>query len=203
MSDLKDNKEKNKREKCKFCHPSIDSEALKNGNKNCVMFKCFKHRKEDGSCYIVNNEICEKCEDFKSKYIEYPLTISDINCENERFKDIYNDKNCGKYVGVRICEENNEETYLGIFLGDFPFMNSVTHNRKTNVLNVYPVCNPAIFIPKLNRIVFGMESFWYELESPEDLEQITNEDIDNVWYVQAFKTLSNLKEKELNCPTYK
>lgn len=47
--------------------------------------------------------------------------------------------------------------------------------------------NPAIFVPDLNRVVWGMESWWGPIESKEKLHQITDEDISNVWYVKAAK----------------
>lgn len=39
-----------------------------------------------------------------------------------------------------------------------------------------PANNPAIFVPELKKIVFGMESWWRILEKPEDLKGIAKED---------------------------
>ena len=101
-----------------------------------------------------------------------------------------------KELNVRVCENDNDKTYLGIYLGDFVIGNNYSYNRTKEELSVIAMTNPTIFIPELNKIVFGMESWWYELEKPEDLQEITNEDIDNVWYVQALKMLSNNKDAE-------
>ena len=51
--------------------------------------------------------------------------------------------------------------------------------------------NPAIFIPSLNKIVWGYGSWWGEIASAEKLHQITDSDIQNVWYVRALKQLQS------------
>jgi len=57
-------------------------------------------------------------------------------------------------------------------------------------LNVSTTTNPAIFVFELNKIIYGMESFWAIIETKEDLKDITKDDIDNVWYVKLLKQLS-------------
>lgn len=51
--------------------------------------------------------------------------------------------------------------------------------------------NPAIWVPDQNRIVWGMGSWWGIIEKEEDLKKITNQDIENVWYVKALKALAD------------
>ena len=51
--------------------------------------------------------------------------------------------------------------------------------------------NPLIFIPSTGQVVLGAESWWGEIENPEKLREITNEDIDGLWYVQAMKSLTS------------
>ena len=46
-----------------------------------------------------------------------------------------------------------------------------------------------MMVPALKRIVYGSESWWTSIESEEGLRQITNEDIDNVPYVQLLKAM--------------
>jgi hypothetical protein len=65
-----------------------------------------------------------------------------------------------------------------------------TFNPKTGVLEVgLAMHNPAIWVPDLKRIVFGMESWWGVIDNPDDLKQITDADIQNVWYVKALQGL--------------
>jgi len=54
--------------------------------------------------------------------------------------------------------------------------------------------NPAMWVPDLNRVVMGWESWWGEIKSEEDLRQISDADIENVWYVKAIKALTEKKE---------
>ena len=49
--------------------------------------------------------------------------------------------------------------------------------------------NPAIWVPDLKKIVFGMESWWGVLRSRTISKQITDADIQNVWYVKALQAL--------------
>ena len=44
-----------------------------------------------------------------------------------------------------------------------------------------------MYVFELNKIVFGAESWWRKLNSPEDLKAITDDDIENTWYVKLLK----------------
>lgn len=46
-----------------------------------------------------------------------------------------------------------------------------------------------LYVFEDKQIVYGCESWWGEIKSPDHLREITNADIDNVWYVQALKLL--------------
>jgi hypothetical protein len=54
---------------------------------------------------------------------------------------------------------------------------------------VTQMLNPVIFIPDIMRVVLGIESWWSVIRKPEDLKQITDADIQNVWYVKALKSM--------------
>ncbi len=133
------------------------------------------------------NFICDK---YKSMYIEYPIEVSKINTETN--KGSYRGNSVGKFAMIRPCGEEYEgKTYLGLYLGEMPVGHIISHNPNTNELNVSFSTNPAIFVFDLNKIVYGMESWWGIIESEEDLREITDNDIDNLWYVKALKELSN------------
>ena len=133
-----------------------------------------------------------KCDKYKSRYIEYPITVSKINYgENFNRAGRYT----GKFVSVRPCaKEYGGKTYLGLYLGDLPFDHYVTHNSETKELNVGVSLNPANFIFELNKIIYGCESWWGVIESEEELKEITKDDINNIWYVKALKALDNRGE---------
>lgn len=101
----------------------------------------------------------------------------------------------GSFVSVRPCGEDYEgKTYLGIYLGDLPIGFNYTIDNESGVLAVAPgLGNPAIWTPALKRIVYGCESWWGPIKSPEDVDkmQITDDDIKNVWYVRMLKELCN------------
>jgi len=99
-----------------------------------------------------------------------------------------NIKGCGKLVKIRSCrKEHGDKTYLGIYLGDMAL--SIQHSIKDDVLTAsHSFYNPAIFVPELNDIVYGCESWWGEIKSPEEVnELITDDVIKNVWYVKLLR----------------
>lgn len=98
----------------------------------------------------------------------------------------------GAWVSVRPCAAGYEDkTFLGIFLGDLPMGCNASWNRKTGVLEVMMGShNPAIWVPKLGKVIWGAESFWGEIEGPEGLRKITDEDINATWYARAARDLS-------------
>lgn len=97
----------------------------------------------------------------------------------------------GTWVAVRTCAKEHEgKTYLGLLVGSVAMGSSLRFYAGTGVLEVAPCWhNPAIWIPDLQQYVRGAGSWWRALRRPEDLEQITDADIDNTWYVRALKSL--------------
>ena len=58
--------------------------------------------------------------------------------------------------------------------------------------------NPAIFVPELKKIIYGYESWWGAITNKDDLSDlnISDEDIENTWYVQLLKSMIDTKEKQ-------
>jgi len=65
---------------------------------------------------------------------------------------------------------------------------SITNNKIQLKWGMY---NPAIYIPKIGKVIYGMESWWKVINNKEELKDITDNDINNVWYVQALKILGD------------
>lgn len=103
-----------------------------------------------------------------------------------------------KLVAIRPVGEGGvgKETYLGIYIGDFATGASCSYHDGSGVLTLkVGHHNPAIFVPKLNRVVFGYESWWCEIKSEADFKQITTEDIENVWYVKLMRERTEEPQK--------
>jgi hypothetical protein len=95
----------------------------------------------------------------------------------------------GELVMIRPCDPTlNGKTYLGFYLGDLPIGTGL-RLEKNNTLKVTFHHNPAIFVPQLGRIVYGCESWWGPIRSEDDLKQITDADINDVWYVKLSRNL--------------
>lgn len=173
-----EDKEK-KIDRCRFCHFHL------NGERHCV-----EAGWEDDKVKDVTEDVCEKCDRFKSRYIEYPITVTGIDIAPIEYKDTWHAK-VGTLVAVRPCgKEFSKKTYLGFYLGDLPQQNTVRFNEEEGKLKVDVLTNPAMYVPELGRIIWGCGSWWKTIEKEEDLRKITDEDINSQWYVKLVRQLS-------------
>ena len=158
---------------CRYSHPSMQDF----GACHCVVDGW-----EDEQVKTVTKENCEACEKFKSRYIEYPLTIQGI--ENKKINTKGIGHTCGALCEVRPCgEEYQERTYLG----DLPIGITSSYDEKTGILSNGTINNPAIFVPELKKIVYGVGSWWREIKGIEEFKGISKEEIENTWYVKLLK----------------
>lgn len=104
----------------------------------------------------------------------------------------------GALVSVRpVGEEYKKKTYLGFLIGEIALGSSITMEDGKIQLN-FSGHNPAIFVPELGKVIYGCESWWGEIESEAELKEITDEDIDNVWYVKLWKIFNERASKKEN-----
>lgn len=130
-----------------------------------------------------------ECTHYDSRFIEYPLTIEGIDNHFDK-KGLQSMYECGKLVRVSPCgDEYGGKTYLGILLGDLPIGAFVAFNMESKKLTISPSTNPAIFVPELKKIVYGCESWWGIINSPEELKSITDDEIQNTWYVRLLNDM--------------
>lgn len=177
---------KKKIEKC--CYSHISFKKPETGE--CCRY-CVKDGWDDDKIKDITEDICENCPNYKSRFIEYPITVSGIVTEGIKYNDSWQYK-IGTLCAIRPCAEEYEgKTYLGIYLGDLPISHHITHDPKTKILKVGTMDNPAIFVPDLNKIIFGCASWWHKIENIDEIKDITKEDIENTWYVKLIKKLEN------------
>ncbi len=128
--------------------------------------------------------------------LEYPLEISGVEIRPIRRgnRGLFPTHTIGCMVGVRPVDKQYEgKTFLGVYLGNLPVEIIAGYQTKLKNIVVNTLENPGIFVPELNKVIYGDESWWGEIESEEQLRQITDDDIQNVWYVKA---LHELGEKQ-------
>lgn len=171
-------------ERCMHCEGDIDFEKMD------VTYNCLKN-KVDLSKVDRIQEVEVDCDAFESKYIEYPLEISGIDYPDGRgIRDSYRGRT-GHLVAVRPCNEEYEnKTFVGFYLGDADVGIHVSHHRTTKKLSITRHYNPAMFVPELGKIIYGMGSWWKFIDTEAELRQISDKDIENVWFVKALKLLS-------------
>lgn len=169
-----------KRSRCRYCFPAI--------GENCNEFHCVVDGQENENVKNVSRKDCENCSKFCSRYIEYPITVNRI--ESEEIKPYTLGHRCGTLCEIRPCgEEYKDKSYLGIYLGELPINIATSYDEDTGILRNRTVNNPAIFVPELKKIIYGCESWWREIESADDFAGISDEDIENTWYVGLLKKL--------------
>lgn len=104
-------------------------------------------------------------------------------------KPIKCDSTTGSFVSIRPCGEEYEgKTYLGIYVGDVGLGSSIKIDDDSVVCE-WSSFNPGILIPELNKIVYGCESWWGFITKQSELRNISDLDIESVWYVKALKQL--------------
>ena len=190
---------KTKQSRC--LHHMYDWDPKDPMNAKKITSKCIRNGLGNVE-HNISEEQCENCEHFRSKFIEYPISVTEIDVQAFDGKLLYHE-DVGKLAKVRPCgEEYGGKTYLGVFLGDIPQSPSISHNPETGVLKIRAYCNPAIFVPTLNKIIFGLESWWSIVRDENDLDrEITDELINNQWYVRMAKLMdvgmnASAEEKE-------
>lgn len=100
-------------------------------------------------------------------------------------------------VKIRPCaEQYDNKTFLGLYLGEIAL--SVSIGIEENKIHCnFASHNPAIYIPEIGKIIYGCESWWGAIKNPEELKNISDKDIQNVWYVKAMAaTLEQRKESK-------
>lgn len=131
--------------------------------------------------------------------VTYPLEINGVDKRKCKPVEIcMSGTPIGSLVKIRpvVAKGEEKKTYLGFYLGDLMVDVIPSYRPKTKMIQVSSHNNPAIFVPELKRIVWGMESWWGAVESEDELKEITDEDIDNVWYVKLLKSQMEGKDNE-------
>lgn len=171
-----------KQSNCKYCRLSILSVYENRFEHHCVV-----NGWEDDKVKTVTKEQCENCPRYKSKYIEYPVTINGI--ENKEIDTTGLGHTVGCLCEIRPCDEQYQnKSYLGIYLGELP-ISIISSLNDNGILTNSALTNPAVFVPALKKIIYGCESWWREIKDINDFKNISDEDIENQWYVQLLKQL--------------
>jgi len=110
-----------------------------------------------------------------------------------------NKRECGTPVKVSSCKkEHGDKTCFGILIGEVALSIGHSIDKEGNVTAKRQGYNPAIYIPELNDIVYGCESWWQRIKSEKELNKlITEEIIENVWYMKMLKNWTEEKEIEI------
>ncbi len=132
---------------------------------------------------------CETCQRWRSRYIEFPLTINGLDIKNPEPWGIH-----PQLCRVRPAKE--KKTYLGIYVGEIPRYTGASFDEESGTLKIFTSCNPMIYIPEQERAVFGDESWWGRIEPGEDITDITDEMIRGQWYIKLLEEAAKATETD-------
>ena len=130
----------------------------------------------------IDHTECKSCPNYNGRYIEYPITVNGINTS-----DISPDSITFEPVRVRPCSD--KKTYFGIYLGDFPRRIQTRYDTSDAMLSICAINNPCIYVPELGKVVFGDESWWSTIDPDDDITDITDDSIQNQWYVKMLREM--------------
>ena len=188
----KNYKPSERQKKCMNSFPYMGKEMNKTYCRKLMQER--RDAEEDDMFVCVSNEQCENCPDYESRFIEYPIQVNSIKYDKP--KQLMMGR-AGSLVKIRPCnKEYGGKTYLGLYLGNQPWSQTVSYNKELGELTVGMATNPAIYVFDLQRIIFGAESWWGIIESLEELKDITDDDINNIWYVKALKAMHKDEPEE-------
>lgn len=138
-------------------------------------------------------------DDGKRELAELRRTIMGIKRELDAqdFKEVLFPENEGisqgmrppGMVSIRPCGDEYEgKTYIGFLIGDVA--TSCSWGVKDgNIQLSWAGHNPGIYVPALKKVIYGYESWWGVIKDEEDFKKITDQDIENTWYVKAFRDM--------------
>lgn len=158
------------------------------------------------------SEFSKKFEEHKKQYerehnYKFPITVTGVKFAiaepiTHEAKLGGSRNEVGQMVAIRPCDEEfQNKTFLGILIGYVPIHRDLCFVRpegKEEGELIFKVFgdNPVIFVPDLKRCFMGCASWWGAIKDETQLKQITNEDIQNVWYVRALKELAEREAKK-------
>jgi len=119
--------------------------------------------------------------------------IRDVVTPNAPIREGFLGERVGKMVSIRPCApEYENKTFVGFYLGEIATGASM-NIKEEKVVVEFSGHNPAIFVPELGKIIYGYESWWSAIENEADFKKITDDDIQNVWYVKLLKLMAEKK----------
>lgn len=162
--------------------------ALNNIRKHMTLLDSIIHydyKTKKHFCTEKQSKLIEEMFDLFNK-MDWQISFNNYKSISYDTHDAIDKRGCGIPVKIRSCKkEHGDKTYFGILLGDIA--NSIISeiDDNGNITISHSLYNPAIFVPELNDIIYGYESWWSKIKNKEELnEYITNDTINNIWYMK-------------------
>lgn len=117
---------------------------------------------------------------------QIPFDINKHLAPQGRMPSEFDKENLPEPLYISLINEYNQ---IGFHIGDAALSSTIGISEDKIQCN-FSFYNPAIYVPELNTVIYGMESWWGSIKSEEDFKKITDQDIDNTWYVKLWKHIN-------------
>lgn len=164
-----------RRDTCRYCLAMPDLQKPADGPARLsINYTCAKDPEDPKS--IPDAKICDTCPHYKSKFIEFPITVQEIqNDDVEPFPSRDGTRPTPIPCIVSLVDDTfKDQKYLGLYLGDWPWILTNQFAEKKGLLRNRIINNPMIYVFGLNRLVYGAECWWLRLNNMEDLDKELN-----------------------------
>lgn len=143
-----------------------------------------KHIREfEDNCKVIMNDDDLEDLNVKSLFLKGGRTDGDGGFTGTKTGDLVSVKKASK--------DKDEKTYMGIYIGESPIGMVAHHDKRDDKITVSMKKNPMIFVPETKEIIYGCQSWWRKIKSEKEFKAITNDDIENTWYVKMMKEMSD------------
>ena len=185
----------NERARCELCKRSYMDFNIADDS---IDFRCYDtpHSGPFGDVYErddwhkIEPWDCDACDEYEQRGLAFPISVNNVLVEQPSIGG-FAGYEIGQLVIVRPCDPSfGDKTYLGILVGEMPVQIGLQYVREDGELRVYNVMtNPLIVIPEASAAVYGYESWWKSVDSPDDLKDITDEQIMSQPYMAALASM--------------
>lgn len=110
------------------------------------------------------------CDNYLPMFIQYPITVNKIlsDISYDRYSS---QQHVGEYVIISLnLKDYDEDVHIGIYLGELPFSIMSIYDKEHQTVRNNFLKNPAIFVPRFNKIFYGDHCRWQFVESMSDFD---------------------------------
>ncbi len=133
---------------------------------NCAAFAAYAKRYldlttgTDADAAFLGIQLAQgvKCDDYRSLFINYPITVNGITVDRTNSKQL----DVGRPALIKLGMVNgfDDNLHLAIYLGQLPISIVSAYTPATCMLANRLMLNPCLLVPLYGRLFYGMNAGW-------------------------------------------